>query len=92
MAALAELCGAALMEMNRREKKGTIVSFPDSGGLTDLVFTAGIGEHSGRVRAMVCRKRSAIGGKPEEEANRVCAPGIPTDEELGIARSACELI
>ena len=32
------MCGVALMEMNRREKKGTIVSFPDSGGLTDLVF------------------------------------------------------
>lgn len=78
--------------------------FLDLGGLTDLVFTAGIGEHSDRVRSMVCDKLSAIGVKLNEEANRTHAPVIsaqdsqvtvrviPTDEELGIARRTYELI
>ena len=78
--------------------------FLDLGGLTDLVFTAGIGEHSDRVRSMVCEKLSAIGVKLDEEANRIHAPVIsakdskvtvrviPTDEELGIARRTYELV
>lgn len=78
--------------------------FLDLGGLTDLVFTAGIGEHSDRVRAMVCEKLSAIGVKLDEDANRahaavISAPDskvtvrvIPTDEELGIARRTYELV
>ncbi len=78
--------------------------FLDLGGLTDLVFTAGIGEHSDRVRAMVCEKLSAIGVKLDEDANRahaavisaadskVTVRVIPTDEELGIARRTYELV
>lgn len=78
--------------------------FLDLGGLTDLVFTAGIGEHSDRVRAMVCKKLSAIGIKLDEDANRahaavistpdskVTVRVIPTDEELGIARRTYELV
>ena len=78
--------------------------FMDLGGLTDLVFTAGIGEHSDRVRAMVCERLGAIGVRLDEEANRANAPiissrdsevtvrVIPTDEELGIARRTYELV
>lgn len=78
--------------------------FMDLGGLTDLVFTAGIGEHSDRIRAMVCQRLGAIGVKLDEEANQKNAPiisvpdstvtvrVIPTDEELGIARRTYELV
>lgn len=78
--------------------------FLDLGGLTDLVFTAGIGEHSDRVRAMVCQRLGVLGVKLDEEANRahasiissrdskVTVRVIPTDEELGIARRTYELV
>lgn len=74
--------------------------YPDLGGLDYLVFTAGIGEHSDRIRAMVCERLPAFGVKLDPEKNRnasgeaeISAPDskvrvfvIPTDEELGIAR------
>lgn len=78
--------------------------FLDLGGLTDLVFTAGIGEHSDRVRARVCQRLGSIGVKLDAEANQKNAPiisapdsavtvrVIPTDEELGIARRTYELV
>lgn len=78
--------------------------FLDLGGLTDLVFTAGIGEHSDRVRARVCQRLGSIGVKLDAEANQknvpiISAPDsavtvrvIPTDEELGIARRTYELV
>lgn len=78
--------------------------FLDLGGLTDLVFTAGIGEHSDRIRAMVCQRLGSIGVKLDEEANQKNAPiisapdstvtvrVIPTDEELGIAQRTYELV
>lgn len=78
--------------------------FIDLGGLTDLVFTAGIGEHSDRIRAMVCEKLGAIGVVLDEEANKmnaavISAPSskvtvrvIPANEELGIARRTYELV
>lgn len=78
--------------------------FLDLGGLTDLVFTAGIGEHSDRIRARVCQHLGSIGVKLDAEANQKNAPiistpdsavtvrVIPTDEELGIARRTYELV
>lgn len=78
--------------------------FLDLGGLTDLVFTAGIGEHSDRIRARVCQHLGCIGVKLDAEANQNNAPiisapdsavtvrVIPTDEELGIARRTYELV
>lgn len=78
--------------------------FLDLGGLTDLVFTAGIGEHSDRIRARVCQRLGSIGVKLDAEANQknasiISAPDsavtvrvIPTDEELGIARRTYELV
>lgn len=71
----------------------------DLGRLDDLVFTAGIGEHSDRIRSLVCRKLAPIGVKLDETANRscsgesiisapdsaVCVRVIPANEELGVA-------
>lgn len=74
----------------------------DLEGLDDLVFTAGIGEHSHQIRSMVCRKLAVLGVKLDEAANEknqsiisagdseVCVRVIPTDEELGIARRTYE--
>ena len=72
----------------------------DLGKLDDLVFTAGIGEHSEQTRRMVCEKLAPIGVKLDPEKNgKVPENGvisaddsavkvlvIPTDEERGIAR------
>ncbi len=79
--------------------------FLDLDRLDYLVFTAGIGEHSHRIRSMVCRKLAPLGVRLDEEKNRncrgaavisaedsaVCVRVIPTDEELGIARRAYEM-
>ena len=74
----------------------------DLGRLDYLVFTAGIGEHSAPIRAMVCEKLRPLGIRLDEEKNRADAPEIsapdssvkvlviPTDEELGIARRTYE--
>ena len=74
----------------------------DLGRLDYLVFTAGIGEHSAPVRAMVCEKLRPLGVLLDEEKNNadapeISAPGsavkvlvIPADEELDIARRTYE--
>jgi acetate kinase len=68
------------------------------GGLDALVFTAGIGEHSKRVRERVCNDAAWLGVALDAAANdaggprisaaasRVSAWVIPTNEELMIAR------
>lgn len=70
------------------------------GGLDDLVFTAGIGEHSVRIRSMVCRAAAWLGVELDVAANqvhalRISAPQsrvgvwvMPTDEESVIASQA----
>ena len=70
----------------------------DLGSLDQLVFTAGIGEHSAEIRRRVCERLAPIGCVLDEEKNRADAPVIsaegskvtvrviPTDEELGIAK------
>ena len=67
------------------------------GGLDALVFTGGIGENAGSIRARVCREARWLGLELDEEANakggpcisrtgsRVSAWVIPTNEELMIA-------
>jgi acetate kinase len=67
------------------------------GGLDALVFTAGIGEHSAKVRSTVCAKLGWIGVSLDPSQNykngpRISSPDsrvtvlvIPTDEELMIA-------
>ena len=67
-------------------------------GLDGMVFTAGIGEHDGALRAAVCQRLAWLGVRLDETANaanaiRISAPDsavevlvIPTDEEAVIAR------
>jgi acetate kinase len=74
------------------------------GGLDAFVFTAGIGEHSGRVRAALCRNLAWLGVKLDEHANAAGGPRIsasdsavsvcviPTNEELMIAQHTLALV
>jgi acetate kinase len=74
------------------------------GGLDGLVFTAGIGERSVRVREQVCGKAAWLGIELDGAANRrgepritntespISAWVIPTDEELMIARHTLEVL
>lgn len=74
------------------------------GGLDALVFTAGIGERSGEIRARVCRQAQWLGVSLDEAANEAGGPlvsaadsavavwVIPTDEELMIARHTREAL
>ncbi len=74
----------------------------DLGGLDDLVFTAGIGEHSAHIRTAVCNTLGPLGVVLDEQENNrnssIVSAGdskvkvwvIPTDEELGIATRVYE--
>lgn len=76
----------------------------DLGRLDDLVFTAGIGEHSAVIRQMVCGKLAPLGVKLDSGKNAACRGEgiisaadsqvrvrvIPANEELGIARRTWE--
>lgn len=76
------------------------------GGLDSIVFTAGIGENSSKIRAMVCNGLEFLGVKIDPERNsetkgeriinsddsNVKILVIPTNEELMIARDTMELI
>ena len=76
-------------------------------GLDTLIFTAGIGENSSRLRSMVCDQMDYLGIELDKDKN--AAPSndtrridsgksgvnilvIPTNEELEIARQAFELM
>ena len=74
------------------------------GGLDALVFTAGIGERSSEIRAMICDGLRWLGAEIDESANRahqttistaaskiaVCV--IPTNEEAVIARNTAQVL
>jgi acetate kinase len=74
------------------------------GGLDALVFTAGIGENSARIRQLVCEKARWLGVELDEAANdqngsrissadsRVSVWVVPTNEELMIARHTRKLL
>ena len=74
------------------------------GGLDAVVFTAGIGENSRRLRERVCRNAAWLGVELDPAANerggpRISASGsrasawvIPTNEELMIARHTRRLL
>lgn len=74
------------------------------GGLDALVFTGGIGEHSARMRAEICKRLAWMGVMLDEGANQrheqcISAPGsavqalvVPTNEEIVIARAAQKLV
>lgn len=70
-------------------------------GIDALVFSAGIGEHSARVRAMVCEPLEFLGIQIDMEKNNQNAPEIgrgkvkvliiPTNEEQVIARAVASV-
>ncbi len=74
------------------------------GGLDGFVFTAGIGEHAGEIRAAVCDGLRWLGATVDpaanaRHANRISTPDasldvrvIPTDEEAMIARHTAEIM
>jgi acetate kinase len=75
------------------------------GGLDSIVFTAGIGENSSKIRAIVCSGLEFLGAKIDTERNsgtggqRLISSDdshvkiliVPTNEELMIARDTMEL-
>jgi len=76
------------------------------GGCDVLVFTAGLGENSYRMREAICNRLSALGVKIDLERNNIRRKTglisaddssmqvylIPTDEEIMIARDTFELL
>jgi acetate kinase len=76
------------------------------GGIDALIFTAGIGENSSKIRQMLCEKLSYLGIKLDETANslrpapqiisaedsKVKVLVIPASEELMIAKETYELL
>lgn len=74
------------------------------GGLDALVFTAGIGENSARVRQMICERSAWLGVAIDRAANAANAPRlgapdssvavrvIPTNEEAVIAEATYQQI
>ncbi len=77
------------------------------GGLDALVFTAGIGENSDRVRSLVCRDLEFLGIELDPARNQARQPGerslqaaggrvavlvVPTNEELEIALETLRLM
>lgn len=75
------------------------------GGVDAIAFTAGVGENSGFVRELICRRLGFIGATLDNEANKVHGEDkiisgadskvtlmvIPTNEELAIARDTYAL-
>ena len=75
-------------------------------GVDDIVFTAGVGENNRQVREEVCESLGYLGIKIDKEANKlrgeeveistkdskVKVYGIPTKEELAIARETVALV
>ena len=74
------------------------------GGLETLVFSGGIGEHSPEVRSLICDGLQFLGIELDEiknvnndavissDASKVCVRVIKTNEELMIARTACNVL
>ncbi|MDC6355665.1 MULTISPECIES: acetate/propionate family kinase [unclassified Robiginitalea] len=76
-------------------------------GLDGVAFTAGIGEHSSRMRELVCRDMEFLGIRLDADCNAAPGPGlqsihaedsrvklwvVPTDEELEIARQTYQVL
>ena len=100
-------CTTALEAYAYRVKKYIGAYMAALGGVDVLVFTAGVGENSGFMRALICKGLSGLGIKLDEAKNSVRAPEgrfvnapdstvkvavIPTDEEQEIAAQTMELV
>lgn len=91
---------AAIGYFTHRLRRGIAEMAAAGGGIDALVFTAGIGEHSVRVRAETCAGLGWMGIELDPARNAAGAPVIstdgaatpvlviPTNEELVIARAA----
>ncbi len=102
-----ELCNLAL-EMNAYRVKKYIGSYLAAmNGLDAIVFTAGIGENSQKMRELICKDMDGLGISLDVKINdqrvseftdmsaensRVKVLVIPTNEELEIARQSFELL
>jgi acetate kinase len=102
-----EKCQFALELMAYRIKK-YIGSYSSAlNGVDALVFTAGIGENSAKVRAMVCENMDYLGVQIDPDKNNNTSGGIdeiqaadskvkilviPTNEELEIAKQSYNLV
>ncbi len=89
-----------------RLRQGIGSMMADLGGVDGLIFTAGIGENSAKVRADVCKNWEFFGIKidPDRNLARPCPPDIstpdskvrvlviPTQEDWAIAQACYELI
>ncbi len=58
------------------------------GGLSALVFTAGVGEHAAPVRARVCKELEALGVELDAQANAGCKP----DSDIATAGSRARVL
>ncbi|CAM1363962.1 acetate/propionate family kinase [Tenacibaculum xiamenense] len=102
-----KLCRLAL-EMNAYRVKKYIGSYLAAmNGLDAIVFTAGIGENSQKMRELICKDMDGLGISLDEKINdqrvseftdisakeaKVKVLVIPTNEELEIARQSFELL
>ncbi|SEB65854.1 acetate kinase [Tenacibaculum sp. MAR_2009_124] len=102
-----DLCKLAL-EMNAYRIKKYIGSYLAAmNGLDAIVFTAGIGENSQKMRELICKDMDGLGISLDEKINdqrvseftdmsakdsKVKVLVIPTNEELEIARQSFELL
>ena len=76
------------------------------GGVDAIVFTAGIGENSPKLRSAICKNLTYLGIEIDEDANKqrgqeieISTPKskvkvfvIPTDEEVMIARDTLAIV
>ena len=101
-----KLCQLALLMNAYRIKKYIGAYAAILNGLDAIVFTAGIGENSETMRALVCEDLDFLGIQLDKEKNKVRSSGIrqlhlkdskvkvlvvPTNEELEIAKQAMTL-
>lgn len=100
-----EDCKLALEKFAYEVKKYIGAYAAALGGLDCLVFTAGVGENSGSMRARICEGLEYLGVKIDAEKNKlrgeeviISTPDsgvtvwvIPTNEELMIAQDTAEL-
>ena len=94
----------ALAVFARSVRQAVAALSTDLGGLASLVFTAGVGQRSARVRAEVCGPLAHLGVTLDAAANDrhepvISPPGaavtvrvVPTDEESVIARHTAALL
>lgn len=102
-----EICSLALKMNAYRVKKYIGAYAAAMNGLDAIVFTAGIGENSSMIRALVCDQMDFLGINLDPEKNNIRAKElteihsagsrvkiliIPTNEEIEIARQSYQLL